>query len=126
MHPLKGANSSILCIEDNEKHLLLRRFVLEKNGYSVLNAATALEALALLRKFPVSLVISDHLLSGITGTELAVDLKKIQPHVPILLYSGAAPETLGSVDCFMSKTEPVETFLAMVRDLVHRYLQDVA
>ena len=126
MHPIKGAKSFILCIEDNESHLLLRKIVLEKNGYFVLSAATAFDALALLRKSPVSLVISDHLLGGITGTELAADLKIIQPHVPILLYSGAPPESLGSVDCFMSKTEPVETFLAMVGDLVHRYLQDAA
>src|ERR1700756_4498336 len=50
-----------------------------------------------------------------TGTELAKEIKKIKPHVPILIYSGTTPEHLGDVDCFLSKTEPVEKFLAMIR-----------
>ena len=56
-----------------------------------------------------------------TGTELAKEIKKIKPHVPILIYSGTTPEHLGDVDCFLSKAEPVEKFHAMIRDLVNRY-----
>jgi DNA-binding NtrC family response regulator len=95
--------------------------VLEKDGYSVLAATTASQALQMLRQSTVSLVISDHLLQGTTGTELAKEIKKIKPHVPILIYSGTTPEHLGESDCFMSKTEPVETFLAMIGNLVNRY-----
>jgi DNA-binding NarL/FixJ family response regulator len=75
----------------------------------------------MLRQAPVALVISDHMLGGTTGTELAKEIKKIRPHVPILIYSGATPEHLGEADCFLTKTEPVETFLAMIHDLVNRY-----
>jgi CheY-like chemotaxis protein len=86
---------ALLCIEDNESHLSLRRAVLEKDGYSVLAATTASQALQMLRQSTVSLVISDHLLQGTTGTELAKEIKKIKPHVPILIYSGTTPEHLG-------------------------------
>ena len=112
---------AILCIEDNESHLHLRRAVLEKNGYSVLVATTASHALHAIREFPVSLVITDHMLRGTTGTELAKEIRRITPHVPILIYSGTVPEHLGEADCFMSKTESVETLMAMIRDLVNRY-----
>ena len=30
-------------------------------------------------------------------------------------------EHLGEADCFMSKAEPIGTFLALIRDLVNRY-----
>jgi DNA-binding NtrC family response regulator len=111
----------LLCLEDDESQLRLRTMVLEKNGYCVLCASTASSALRILRESPVSLVISDHLLGGVTGTELAREIKTISPYVPILIYSGTAPEHLGAADCFMSKSEPVQVFLGMIDDLVNRY-----
>lgn len=111
----------ILCIEDNEDYLRLRRGVLERNGYVVLSAVSAAAACELLRHSPVSLVISDHMLGDTTGTELAKKIRQIQPRVPILLYSGTMPEHLGDVNCFLSKAEPVESFLKMVASLVNRY-----
>jgi CheY-like chemotaxis protein len=110
----------ILCIEDNESHLALRRLVLEHNGYAVLSARTACQAMQILSESSVGLVISDHMLGGISGTELARDIRKLDPHLPIMLYSATVPETLGDVDCFMSKTEPAETFLSKVGDLIMR------
>jgi hypothetical protein len=38
-----------------------------------------------------------------------------------LIYSGTTPEHLGEADCFMSKSEPVKAFLAMIDDLVNRH-----
>jgi CheY-like chemotaxis protein len=114
--------STILCLEDNAAYLQLRKAVLEQNGYAVLTARTPPQALDLLRKHRVALVISDHILSGEKSGDLAKDIKKINPLVPILLYSGGVPEHLGPMSCFLSKTEPTEVFLAMVADLVNRYL----
>ena len=113
---------TILCLEDNAAYLQLRKAVLEENGYAVLTATTPMQALDILRKYRVALVISDHILGGMKGGELAKNIKKINPLVPILLYSGAVPEHLGEVSCFLSKTEPTEVFLAMVADLVNRYV----
>jgi DNA-binding NtrC family response regulator len=112
----------ILCIEDNRGCLHLRRAVLKKNGYSVLGATTSAQALKMLLGSPVSLVISDHMLGETVDTDLAKEMKRLKPLVPILLYAGATPDHLGDADCFLSKTEPVETFLTMVASLVHRYL----
>lgn len=110
----------ILCIEDNEGYLRLRRAVLEQNGYSVLGATTGIEALDMLRHFPVSLVISDHILGNTSGTEIAKEMRKIKPSIPIMLYSGVMPEHLEDINCFLSKTEPIEEFLAMVSSLLSR------
>jgi CheY-like chemotaxis protein len=69
-HPL------ILCVEDNADYLLLRKAILEASGYTVISANSSAEALRLVRNFPVSLVISDHLLGGMTGADLATEIKK--------------------------------------------------
>jgi CheY-like chemotaxis protein len=111
----------ILCVEDNEIYLGLRRALLEQSGYTVLSATTASQAMQMLTQPSISLVISDHMLGGTSGTELARRIRRLRPHLPIMLYSGTVPETLGDVDCFMSKTEPVETFLSMIADLISRY-----
>ena len=113
----------ILCVDDSETQLWLRAQVLEKNGYSVLTATTTAKALELLRDNRVSLVISDHVLGETTGTELAGAMKRSRPHVPVVLYSGAPPPTMGNVDCFINKDEPVREFLTVISDLVTRFQQ---
>ena len=117
----RPAKPLILCIDDDEVQLQLRKQILESDGFCVLNASNAAEASQKLREAPVSLVLSDHMLSGTTGTELAADLKKVKSDVPVVLYSGRTPESLQNVDCFIAKSEPVPRFLAMIRDLVDRY-----
>ncbi|HEV7217886.1 MAG TPA: response regulator [Terriglobales bacterium] len=117
---LNSGKPVILCIEDNKAYLRLRRAVLEQNGYSVLGATTGIEALDMLRHSPVSLVISDHMLGDASGTELAKEIRKIKPKVPIILYSAVMPEHLGDANCFLSKMEPVEDFLSMIASLVKR------
>jgi len=111
----------ILSIDDNEAQLRMRKSILEENGFSVLNAATSNEAVKILREAPVSLILSDHMLGGTTGMQLAVELKRVKPKVPIVLYSGAPPPTLRNVDCFINKTEPVTQFVAIIRELVKRF-----
>jgi DNA-binding NtrC family response regulator len=113
----------ILCVEDNEKYLRLRKAVLAHAGYVVFSATTPSEAMEILREAPVCLVLSDHMLRGTTGTALAKEMKKIKPEVPILLYSGTAPETMQHIDGFINKSETVAKFLRMIRDFVGRYCE---
>jgi DNA-binding NtrC family response regulator len=111
----------ILCVDDSESQLWLRAKSLEKSGFSILTASTATRALRWMRRGAVSLVLSDHMLVGTTGTELAAKLKELRPNVPFVLYSGAPPPSMRNVDCFIHKGEPVEKFLTIIRDLVNRY-----
>lgn len=118
---LNRAQPLILCIDDDEAQLELRKQILENDGFLVLGATNGRQAIRILRETPVSLVLSDHMLRGTTGTQLAAKLKKVKSHVPVVLYSGRSPESLENVDCFIAKSEPVPTFLAMIRSLVDRY-----
>jgi len=111
----------ILCLEDNPKYLALRKKVLEHDGYEVISVTTVDEAVKALRQFPVRATIADHLLQGTTGAQLARDMKKIKPNVPIILFSGAVPENFDGVDVYLNKSEPAAKFLDIVRAVVERY-----
>ena len=111
----------ILCIEDSPTYLVLRKKVLEREGYEVMGVNSAEEALKVLRDFPVCATIADHMLQGTTGAELAREMKKIKPNVPIILFSGTVPQSLNAVDVYVNKGEPTATFLGIVRTVVQRY-----
>jgi DNA-binding NtrC family response regulator len=115
------ARPLILCIEDEAIHLTLRKKVLERDGYNVIGVTTAAAALKALSEAPVCAVIADHMLQGTTGTELAGKMKKIKPNVPIILFSGTAPQHLNDVDVYVNKGEPTAFFLGIVRDVVQRF-----
>ena len=115
------AKPLLLCIEDEAIQLLIRKKVLEQDGYSVIGVTKADDALTTLREAPVCAVIADHMLQGTTGTELAKEMKKIKPDVPIILFSGSNPERLNCVDVFVNKGEPTSTFLNIVREVVRRF-----
>ena len=54
----------ILCVDDEENQLAVRKLVLEKEGFSVLTASSGQEALSLLACHQIDLVLSDHLMPG--------------------------------------------------------------
>jgi hypothetical protein len=61
------------------------------------------------------------MLRGTTGVALAGHMKRMKPHVPVVLYSGQVPEAMENVDCFISKDESVASFLVIISSLIKRY-----
>src|SRR5689334_22479761 len=66
---------SVLVIDDTPVNLKLTRILLVNEGYKVMTAATAEEALELLRGFHPDLMLSDIQLPGIDGLELTRRVK---------------------------------------------------
>jgi CheY-like chemotaxis protein len=97
----------ILCVDDEHNPLTLRKLVLQKAGYEVLTASSGKEALELLKSRQVDLVLSDHLMPGMHGTELAQRLKAEHPKLPVILISGVNELPAGSTiaNAFVSKIE---------------------
>ena len=97
----------ILCVDDEHNPLTLRKFVLQKAGYEVLTASSGKEALELVASRQVDLVLSDHLMPGMHGTELAQRLKAEHPKLPVILISGVNELPAGSsiANAFVSKIE---------------------
>jgi len=97
----------ILCVDDEENQLTIRKLVLEKAGYSVLTASSGHQALHLLGLHQVDLVLSDHLMPGLTGTELTRQIKARDPRLPVILISAVneIPADAIYADLFMSKLD---------------------
>ena len=80
----------VLLVEDEAP---VRRFAaraLENKGYSVLQAENAEEALALLQKHigPIDLVITDVVMPGMDGQQLAIALRALVPGLRCVFTSG--------------------------------------
>lgn len=114
--------SIILCVDDEENQLMIRKLVLEREGYAVITAASGQEALDLLANNRVDMVLSDHLMPGLTGAELARQIKLRQPDLPIILNSAVneIPPGAEFADLFMSKLDGPEAMCQNVAALLER------
>ena len=79
---------TILCVDDNEQSLSIRKVLLETRGYRVVVCHDAEEALARFRKGGIDLVLSDLMMPGIDGAKLIEQIKAISPRTPAILLSG--------------------------------------
>ncbi len=112
----------ILCIDDAEVALRVRKLLLVSAGYSVLTASSGADGLTAFRQHPVDLVIADHFLSDKTGAEIAREMKGLKPEIPILIVSAAseAPKGIEFSDGFLSKGEGPDALLDAIADLLNR------
>jgi CheY-like chemotaxis protein len=110
----------ILCLDDDVAALALRCLVLSSAGYEVLTAADGTAALELFRRIPIDLVITDYWLPGLTGTEVAAEMKQLKPAIPIVLFSGLveAPPGSGHTDLVITKGMPALELLREVGKLL--------
>jgi len=111
----------ILLVDDDVLGRSVRKLVLEANGHLVLATGEAHLAMRALISEPIRLVIVDYFLDGIMGTELARQMRLLQPDVPILLLSASSDVSEGTehVDAYLSKLEPV----GVVEDKIAELLQ---
>lgn len=79
---------TILCVDDNEQSLSIRKVLLETRGYRVLACTHAENALEIFKKGGVDLVLTDLVMPGFDGTRLIQEIKAISPDTPAILLSG--------------------------------------
>jgi two-component system, cell cycle sensor histidine kinase and response regulator CckA len=87
---------TILLVEDQAAVRQLTLHALGIYGYRVLSAANGAEALAIARQetVPIDLVLSDVVMPGMTGPDLARTLTSLRPGIKILLMSGYTDDKL--------------------------------
>lgn len=79
---------TILCVDDNEQSLSIRKVMLETRGYKVVASASGREALAIFERGGIDLVLSDLVMPDLDGTELIERVKTLSPGTPAILFSG--------------------------------------
>jgi PAS domain S-box-containing protein len=81
----------VLLVDDEDIVRASTAGMLSELGYEVVEAASAEEALSLLDREPhIDGIITDHLMPGMSGVELAQAIRARRPGTPVLLLSGFA------------------------------------
>jgi CheY-like chemotaxis protein len=120
--PMKP-KKTILCVDDNEQSLSIRKILLETRGYRVLASSNGQVALEMFRRGGIDLVITDLIMPGLDGSRLIEEIKSISPQTPAVLISGRIKiyeqETLADVFLPKGMYEPAE-LLERIRLLLVR------
>lgn len=93
--PAQHASGRVLLVEDNEPARRFIRRILHRAGYSVREASSAEEALTICHdELRPDILISDVIMPGMTGVDLATRLHKRWNSLPVLFVSGYVDDVL--------------------------------
>jgi hypothetical protein len=95
---LDGRGATVLVAEDEPALREVTERILDRGGYHVLTAASGAEALQLLRNHtgPIDLLLTDVIMPGMLGKDLADAVKAAQPGIKVVFMSGYAQPVLTS------------------------------
>jgi two-component system cell cycle sensor histidine kinase/response regulator CckA len=121
-----SGTETILLAEDNAGLRKLATRILKPVGYTVLEAATGEEALRLLERqeAPVHLLLSDVVMPGMSGQQLAERLAQTRPEMKVLYMSGYTSDTVvrhGVLEAqmpFLNKPFTAAALLRKVREVL--------
>lgn len=88
----KSTGKSILLVDDNLEYLDSTRLVLEHEGHQVFTASSGREALSILHKASIDLVLLDYFMPEMTGEETVIEIRKFNKDIQIILQTGYSSE----------------------------------
>ena len=119
-------SSAILLIDDNAVQAAARQTILKRAGYNVIPVLNPVRALHQFQanEFPseICLVITDHLMPGMNGSDFVRELRKTHVDLPVLVISGLeeAEDLYQDLDVqFRLKPLMPDSLLASVDDLIN-------
>jgi len=126
--PAQAGTETVLVVEDDPEVRRLASQMLARQGYSVLKAASAAEALRLWkdRHDSIDLVLSDVIMPHMSGPQMVERLRELRPDVRVLYMSGYTGDVLarhGVADTnssFLPKPFTLETLSRTVRSVLDR------
>jgi len=114
-------HGKIFYVDDNPKSRRLLTSVMKSCGFEVITAGDPIEALSRIGKNSFDLFLLDYQMPHLTGSQLALKLKRTKPDVPVVLISGLAalpPFELLSVDAHLGRGTTLDELLDTMRDLI--------
>jgi PAS domain S-box-containing protein len=112
---------TILCIDDEENGLKMRKWLFETEGFNVFTASDGQSGIELFKKECVDGVVLDYSMPGMDGLVVAESLKKLRPGVPIIMLSGypVPAQANESIDALITKGESPALLLTTTASLLH-------
>ena len=125
--PLPGWET-VLVVEDQQSVRGFVQSLLKLNGYHVWEAADGIEALRICRQHPgeIQLLVTDVVMPGMSGRELAEQLAVEQPSIKVLYMSGYTDDTVVHAGvaqagmAFLQKPFSPTTFTHKVREVLDK------
>lgn len=112
----------ILCVDDEPDLLTILRLFLSAQGFEVIPAMNAVEALQLVKERRPDLIITDCAMPGMSGLELCRALRERggTRDIPIILYSGMDiwEDEPRPFDRFVLKPAELDVFVRTIRALL--------
>ncbi|WP_310734634.1 response regulator [Azohydromonas caseinilytica] len=111
-------------MDDELSNAEVLALILREEGYEVAVAGDGRQALERVEDAAPDLLLTDYMMPGMNGVELARALRQLPRHgqLPVLLMSGASASMLkahaGDYDAFLRKPFDIETLLRAVRSLL--------
>lgn len=112
---------TVLCIDDEKIGLHVRKIMLESHGFKVLTADSGVQGLALFENNQIDLVVLDYYMPGLNGGQVAAEMRRRRPQVPIIFlsaYFSLPPADLELADAFLTKGEPPDVLIEKIEQLV--------
>ncbi len=113
----------LLCVDDDPGIREFYQTLFGAHGYEVVLAGSGRQALKIFhaRKRPIDAVITDYEMPEMNGPELAAELKRTHPALPVIMVSGSRPvieEAPHFVDAALAKGAPVRQILDEIEGLL--------
>jgi PAS domain S-box-containing protein len=123
---LRRGTETVLLVEDEDQVRDVARGILKRSGYTVLEARNAGEALLLCERHttPIDLLLSDVVMPGMSGPELAKRLAEARPEMKVLCMSGYTDDAavrhgvIGAHFAYIQKPLTVDTLTRKVREVL--------
>ena len=90
--PQVSTSTTILLIEDEDPVRIFATKALTKKGFKVIDISCGDQALDIINKYPIDIVISDVVMPKISGPEIVEQILKAKPDIQIIFISGYAEE----------------------------------
>lgn len=113
----------LLCVDDDPGIREFYETLFGAHGYDVVLAGSGRQALNIFRAHgdPIDAVLTDYDMPEMSGPELAAELKRSNPALPVIMVSGSRPvleEAPHFVDAALAKGAPIQQVLDEIRNLI--------
>jgi CheY-like chemotaxis protein len=112
---------TVLCVDDEKVGLRVRKIMLEGHGFKVLTASSGLQGLAVFDENEIDLVVLDFYMPGLDGGQVAAEMRRRRPEVPIIFlsaYFSLPPAALELANAFITKGDPPDVLIQKIEQLV--------
>lgn len=93
-----GCGEAILVVDDEQSVLRVTLNMLNQQGYQAIGTTSSREAMEITRTRQFAILVTDVMMPGINGTEMARQIKERQPSLKCLFISGYAETESGRIE----------------------------